>query len=68
LAALLQVLPSSLVEQVYNVNRHVGLGLLLSGTYFRNQKPLPAIAAYTIAAQFMIRLYAKLARYRPIAT
>jgi BASS family bile acid:Na+ symporter len=53
---------------VCNVNRHVGLALLLSGTYFRNQKALPAIGAYAIAAQFMIWLYSKLARYRPIAT
>jgi BASS family bile acid:Na+ symporter len=53
---------------VCNVNRHVGLALLLSGAYFRNQKALPAIAAYALAAQFMIWLYAKLARYRPIAT
>jgi BASS family bile acid:Na+ symporter len=53
---------------ICNVNRHVGLALLLSGTYFRNQKALPAIAAYALTAQFMIWLYAKLARYRPIAT
>jgi bile acid:Na+ symporter, BASS family len=53
---------------VCNVNRHVGLALLLSGAYFRNQKALPAIAAYALAAQFMIWLYAKLARYRAIAT
>ena len=53
---------------VCNVNRHVGLALLLSGTHFSNQKVLPAIAAYAIAAQLMIWLYAKLARYRPIAT
>ena len=52
---------------VCNVNRHVGLALLLSGTYFRNQKALPAIAAYALAAQLMIWLYAKLARYRRIA-
>lgn len=53
---------------VCNVNRHVGLALLLSGTYFRSQKALPAIAAYALAAQLMIWLYAKLTRYRPIAT
>ena len=49
---------------VCNVNRHVGLALLLSGTYFGTQKALPAIAAYALAAQLMIWLYAKLARYR----
>jgi len=53
---------------VCNVNRHVGLALLLSGTYFGNQKALPAIAAYALAAQLMIWLYAKLARYSPIVT
>jgi BASS family bile acid:Na+ symporter len=53
---------------VCNVNRHVGLALLLSGAYFRNQKALPVIAAYALAAQFMIWLCSKLARYRPIAT
>ncbi len=52
---------------VCNVNRHVGLALLLSGTYFGSQKALPAIAAYALAAQLVIWLYAKLARYRPIA-
>jgi hypothetical protein len=36
--------------------------------YFRNQKALPAIAAYALAAQLMIWVYAKLARYGPIAT
>jgi bile acid:Na+ symporter, BASS family len=53
---------------VCNVNRHVGLALLLSGTYFRSQKALPAIAAYALTAQFMIWLYSKLARYLPTAT
>jgi hypothetical protein len=53
---------------ICNVNRHVGLALLLSGTYFRNQKALPAIAAYALAAPRMIWVFAKLARYRPIAT
>jgi bile acid:Na+ symporter, BASS family len=53
---------------VCNVNRHVGLALLLSGTYFRSQKALPAIAAYALTAQFMMWLYSKLARYLPTAT
>jgi BASS family bile acid:Na+ symporter len=72
IAASLAILsPATVVTKtlvVCNVNRHVGLALLLSGTYFRNQKALPAIAAYALAAQFMIWLYAKLARYRPIAS
>jgi hypothetical protein len=53
---------------VCNVNRHVGLALLLSGTISvarRHSQPSPLIA---LAAQLMIWLYAKLARYRPIAT
>ena len=49
---------------VCNVNRHVGLALLLSGTYFGTQKALPAIAAYALAAQLMIWLYAKLTTHR----
>jgi predicted Na+-dependent transporter len=53
---------------VCNVNQHVGLALLLSGTYVDTQKALPAIAAYALAAQLMIWLYAKLTRYGPIAT
>ncbi len=48
---------------VCNVNRHVGLALILSGTYFTNQKALPAIAAYALAAQLMMWLYAKLASH-----
>ena len=49
---------------VCNVNRHVGLALLLSGTYFGNQKALPSIAAYAFVAQLMIWLYAKLSIVR----
>jgi BASS family bile acid:Na+ symporter len=48
---------------VCNVNRHVGLALLLSGTYFQKQKALPAIAAYALAAQLMMWLYARLASH-----
>jgi predicted Na+-dependent transporter len=70
-ASLAILTPATVVTKtlvVCNVNRHVGLALLLSGTYFRNEKALPAIAAYALAAQFMIWLYSKLASYRQIAT
>jgi len=70
-ASLAILTPATVVTKtlvVCNVNRHVGLALLLSGTYFRNEKALPAIAAYALTAQFMIWLYAKLASYRQIAT
>jgi bile acid:Na+ symporter, BASS family len=46
---------------VSNVNRHVGLALLISGVYFRNHPALPVIAAYAIAAQLVMWLYAKFA-------
>ena len=65
-AILIPATVSTKTLVVCNVNRHVGLALLLSGTYFGTQKALPAIAAYALAAQLMIWLYAKLARYRPI--
>jgi BASS family bile acid:Na+ symporter len=45
---------------ICNVNRHVGLALLLSGTYFRNHKAVPAIAAYALAAQLIMWFYARL--------
>jgi BASS family bile acid:Na+ symporter len=48
---------------ICNVNRHVGLALLLSGAYFQKQKALPAIAAYAVAAQLMMWLYARLASH-----
>jgi len=70
-ASLAILTPATVVTKtlvVCNVNRHVGLALLLSGTYFRNEKALPAIAAYALTAQFMIWLYAKLASNRQIAT
>jgi BASS family bile acid:Na+ symporter len=48
---------------ISNVNRHVGLALLISHAHFRNHKALPAIAAYAIAAQFMMWLYTRLTRH-----
>ena len=47
---------------ICNANRHVGLALLLSGQQIHDQRPVPAIAAYAIAAMVVMGLYAKLAR------
>ena len=48
---------------ICNVNRHVGLALLLSGQYLRdeNNRTLPAVACYALAAPFVMALYAKFA-------
>src|SRR5262249_19338118 len=43
-----------------NVNRHVGLALLLSGAHFRHQPALPAIVAYAFIAQLVMWLYSRL--------
>ena len=54
------LIPSVPTLAFSNVNRHVGLALLLSGAHFRNaQNMLPAIAAYAIAAPLVMALYAK---------
>jgi BASS family bile acid:Na+ symporter len=47
---------------ISNVNRHVGLALLLSGQYFHHKAALPAIACYALAAPLVMAVYAKLAR------
>jgi hypothetical protein len=49
---------------ISNVNRHVGLALLLSGQYVHNKSALPAIACYALAAPLVMGIYAKLARKR----
>jgi predicted Na+-dependent transporter len=54
------LIPSVPTLAFSNVNRHVGLALLLCGAHFRNaQQMLPAIAAYAIAAPLVMALYAK---------
>ena len=56
---------------ISNVNRHVGLALLLSGQYLHNRNALPAIACYALAAPLVMGIYAKLARRScdiPVAT
>ena len=47
---------------ISNVNRHVGLALLLSGQYLHTRAALPAIACYALAAPLVMALYAKIAR------
>ena len=47
---------------ICNANRHVGLALLLSGQHIHDQRPVPAIAAYALAAMLVMGLYAKFAR------
>lgn len=47
---------------ICNANRHVGLALLLSGQHLQDTRPVPAIAAYALAAMLVMALYAKLAR------
>lgn len=46
---------------ICNANRHVGLALLLSGQQIHDQRPVPAIAAYALAAILVMGLYAKFA-------
>ena len=45
---------------ICNVNRHIGLALLISGTHFRNPGALPSIAAFAFAAQLIMWIYARL--------
>ena len=47
---------------ISNVNRHVGLALLLSGQYMKNKGALPAIACYALAAPLVMAVYARFAR------
>jgi BASS family bile acid:Na+ symporter len=44
---------------ICNANRHVGLALLLSGQQIHDTRPVPAIAAYALAALLVMWLYAK---------
>ena len=45
---------------VCNANRHIGLALLLSGQQMQDNRPVPAIAAYAIAALLVMGVYGKL--------
>jgi hypothetical protein len=60
------LIPSVPTLAVSNVNRHVGLALLLSVTHFQNaQRMLPAIAAYALGAPLVMAFYAKWMRCPP---
>jgi hypothetical protein len=54
---------SSMVQTLAlaNTNRHVGLALLLAGQQIHDQRTVPAIAAYALAAAVVMALYAKFA-------
>jgi bile acid:Na+ symporter, BASS family len=56
--------PSATVQtlSICNANRHVGLALLLSGQS-PDDRAVPAIAAYAVAALLVMWLYAKFARH-----
>jgi hypothetical protein len=54
------LIPSIPTIAFSNMNRHVGLALLLSGAHSRNaQHMLPAIAAYAFVAPLVIAIFAK---------
>ena len=57
--------PSATVQtlSICNANRHVGLALLLSGQQSPDDRAVPAIAAYALAALLVMWLYAKFARH-----
>jgi predicted Na+-dependent transporter len=46
---------------ICNANRHVGLALLLSGQQIQDERPVPAIAAYALAALVVMWVYARFA-------
>src|SRR5436190_1517956 len=57
--------PAATVQtlSVCNANRHVGLALLLSGQQSPDERAVPAIAAYALAALLVMWLYARFARH-----
>jgi predicted Na+-dependent transporter len=67
LAAMRVLVPSEPILAVSNVNRHVGLALLLSGTAVQNSPhAVPALAAYALAAPLVMASYVRLI-HRPTA-
>lgn len=54
--------PTAQAFAISNTNRHIGLALLLAGQNIRDPRPVPAIAAYALAAMLVMGLYAKFAR------
>lgn len=68
LAGTRLLIPTSRTLAVSNVNRHVGLALLLSGSHIQHAaQALPAIAAYALAAPLIMVIYAKFARRDDVA-
>jgi predicted Na+-dependent transporter len=54
------LLPGYPTLAVSNVNRHVGLALLLSGSHFQNGgQALPAIAAYAVVAPLLMAVFSR---------
>jgi len=51
---------------ISNANRHVGIALLLSGQSIRDQRPVPAIVAYALAAMLVMTLYARFVRRKVV--
>ncbi len=68
IAAVRLVLKAEAVQartlSVCNVNRHVGLALLLSGEYLHNRNALPAIASYAIIVAVILTLAPRLLHQR----
>ncbi|MCX6878004.1 MAG: hypothetical protein NTW21_29955 [Verrucomicrobia bacterium] len=52
---------------VSNVNRHVGLAMLLSGQDFHNPRMIPAIASYALAAVLVMTVFAWIVRRGGVA-
>jgi len=50
---------------ISNVNRHVGLALLLSERYLHHRDALPAVACYAVVAFLIMTVYARGARREP---
>lgn len=60
LVAMRLLLPAVPTLAVSNVNRHVGLALLLSGVAVQNaSRALPVLAAYALAAPLVMALYVR---------
>jgi BASS family bile acid:Na+ symporter len=66
LAVVRLLIPAAPTLAVSNVNRHVGLALLLIGVHFQNaQRALPALAAYALAAPLVMALYVRYSHHPP---
>jgi predicted Na+-dependent transporter len=52
---------------VCNVNRHVGLALLLATQNLRVENALPAVACYALASALLMTVYARVSKPVPVA-